>query len=70
MHQAVAGAVVAGLADSVQGGVAHDQVGVGHVDFGPQHPGPVFVFAGTHALEQVQVFLDCGHARGCFCPVR
>jgi hypothetical protein len=56
--------VVAGLADAVQGGIAHDQVGVGHVDFGPQHPGPVFEFAGTHALEQVQVFLDAAVAPG------
>jgi hypothetical protein len=61
---AVAGAVVAGLADAVQGGVAHDQVGMGHVDLGPQHPGPVFVFAGTHALEQVQVFLDAAVTPG------
>jgi hypothetical protein len=37
---------------------------VGHVDFGPQHPGAVGEFAGAHALEQIQVFLHAAVAVG------
>jgi hypothetical protein len=52
----VAGAVMMGLADAVNGGVPHQYVGMGHVDFGPQHMGAIFEFTVAHALEQVEVF--------------
>ena len=52
----VARAVMGNVPDAVQGRIAHDHIGGGHVDFGPQHMFPVFKFAGAHALKQVQVF--------------
>ena len=44
-----------GVPDPVQHGIAHRQVGMGHVDPGPQHVGAVRELAGLHALEQVPV---------------
>ncbi|VTR69198.1 conserved hypothetical protein [Desulfosarcina cetonica] len=60
----VAGAVVTGLADAVEGRVAHDQIRVGHVDLGAQDVGAVVEFAGAHALEEIQVLFDRAVAPG------
>jgi len=64
----VPGAVVVGLADAIEGGIAHDHIRMGHVDFGPQHMGAVFEFPAAHALEQVQVLLDAPVAIGALLP--
>ena len=61
---AVAGAVVVGMEDAVHDGVAEHHVWVGHVDFGAQHLGAVGEFAGAHAAEEVEVFLDRAVAVG------
>ena len=42
----------------VHGGIAHVEVGGGHVYLGAQRPAAVREFAVLHALEQVQVFFD------------
>ena len=53
----VPGAVVRRVLDAVQGRVPHVQVGVGHVDLGPQHVLPFGELSPAHALQQVQVLL-------------
>ena len=62
----VARAVMFGMADAVQGGVAHDQIGRGHVDLGAQHMLAVGEFPGAHAAEQVQVLFHAAVAAGAF----
>ena len=54
----VAGAMMADAADAIERGVAQDDVGRGHVDLGPQDPGPVGKLAVAHAPEEVEVLLD------------
>ena len=54
----VAGPRVGGVDDPVQDGVAQVDVGRGHVDLRPQHPGAVGELARAHPREQVQVLLD------------
>ena len=60
----VAGAVVALMLDAVQDRVPHIQVGRGHVDLGPEGPGPVGKLAGPHPLKQVQVLRHRPVAKG------
>ena len=58
----IARAVVLGVADAVERGVAHDQVGRGHVDLGPQHAHAVRKLPGAHAAEEIQIFLHAAVA--------
>ena len=44
--------------DPVEHRIAHQHVGMRHVDLRPQHLSPVGEFAGPHAPEQVEVLLD------------
>ncbi|OIQ70880.1 hypothetical protein GALL_475040 [mine drainage metagenome] len=53
----IAGVVVGGAADAVDGRVAHIDVGAGHVDFGAQHHGTVFMLAVAHFAQDAQVFV-------------
>ena len=52
----VAGAVMGGMADAVDGGVAHHDIGGSHVDLGAQNVLAVFEFTGLHAAEEVEAF--------------
>ena len=54
----VAGPRVGRVQDPVEHRVAHVDVGRGHVDLRPEHPGAVRELAGAHALEQVEALLD------------
>src|SRR4029450_10062736 len=54
----VARAVMSGMPDPVQRGVAHVHVWRRHVNPGPQHMRTVRECTGPHAPEQIQVFLD------------
>jgi hypothetical protein len=54
----VAGARVGRVQDPVEHRIAEVDVGRGHVDLRPEHPGAVRKLAGAHALEQVEVLLD------------
>ena len=54
----VARAVMAGVPDAVQRGVAHVDVGRRHVDLRAQHARAVGELAGAHAAEQIQALLD------------
>ena len=47
-----------GVPDPVQHGIAHRQVGMGHVDPGPQDVRAVRKLPGLHAFEEIPVF--CG----------
>ena len=49
--------VMGHAANAVEGGIAQVQVGRGHVDFGPEHPGTVLKLTRSHALKQIQVLL-------------
>ena len=60
----VAGALVRGVEDAVHDGVAHVEVGRGHVDFGSQDAGAVGEFAVLHAGEEVEIFFDGAVAIG------
>ena len=51
----VAGVVVGGAADAVDGRVAQVDVGAGHVDFGAQHHGAVGMLAVAHFAKAGQV---------------
>ncbi len=53
----VASPVVRHMQYSIQHWVTHVDIGGGHVDFGSQNPGAVGKFPGSHACEQVEVFL-------------
>jgi hypothetical protein len=57
-HPPVAGHVVLGEADAVNGRVAQVDVGRRHVDLGAQDHAAFRVGACTHLAEQAQVFLD------------
>ena len=54
----IAGAVMLGMTDAVQHGIAHIHVGRRHVNLGPQHVGAIGKLAGPHPAEQVKAFLD------------
>ena len=54
----VAGAVVGDVENAVHDGVAHVEVGRGHVDFGAEDAGAVGEFASLHASEEVEIFFD------------
>ncbi len=54
----VAGARMMRMQDAVEHGIAQIDVARGHVDLRPQHARAVREFAGLHAAEQVEVFLD------------
>ena len=53
-----------GVQDAVHDGVAHVDVGRGHVDFGAEDAGAVGEFAGLHASEEVEIFFDGAVAIG------
>ena len=50
--------------DAVQDGIPHVQIGMRHVDFAPQGPRAIGKLAGSHPLEQIQVFLHAAVAIG------
>ena len=54
--------VVRDVADAVEERVAQPHVGRGHVDLGAEGTGAVGEFAGAHALEEIEVFLDRARA--------
>ena len=60
----VARSMVAGVHDAVQHGIAHVQIGVGHVHLGAQRSRTVRKLALPHAFEQRQVFFDASVAVG------
>ena len=67
----VAGARMAGMQNAVEHRIAQIDVAGRHVDLGAQHPRAVREFAGPHAAEQVEIFLDArGRGTGCSCPAR
>ena len=53
-----------GVTDAVDGGVAHDDVGGGHVYLGAEHVSAVFELSGLHAAEQIETFLGGAVAPG------
>ena len=55
-------AVVVALEDAVNGRVAHDDVGRGHVNFGPQRAGAFLQLAILHLREEGKVFLNAAAA--------
>ncbi len=56
----LSGAVVGGLVqDAIHHRVADVNIGMRHVDFGTQYTRPIGKFACFHAIEQVQVLLNC-----------
>ena len=59
-----AGMMMLGVADAVEDGIAHPDVGGGHVDFGPQRARAIGKFARLHPLEKVEGFLDAAFAPG------
>ena len=62
----VAGTVMMRMADAVQRGIAHDDVGGGHVDLGAQDMRAVGKFPGLHAAEKIKVFFHAAVAPGAF----
>ena len=66
-----AGARMLGVQDAVEHRIAQVDVARGHVDLGAQHARAVGKFAGAHAAEQIEIFLDA-NARdtGCRCRPR
>ena len=67
----VAGAVMGDVENAVHDGVAHVEVGRGHVDFGAKDAGAIGEFAGLHAGEEVEVFFDGAvTVGGVFCRAR
>ncbi len=62
----VARAVVLGVADAVERGIAHDHVGGGHVDPGAQDVLAVRELAVTHPMEKIKVFFHGTVAVGAF----
>ncbi len=60
----VAGPRVGRVQDPVEHRVAQVDVGRGHVDLRPEHPGAVRKLARAHALEQVEALLDRAVAPG------
>ena len=62
----IPGAMVFGAEDAIHDGVAHVEVGRGHVDFGSEGAGAVGEIAGAHPLKEVEVFLDRAIAVGGF----
>ena len=54
----VARAVVCCAEDAVHNRVSQIEVGVRHIDFGAEGFGAVGEFAFSHALEEVDIFLD------------
>lgn len=63
---AVAGVVVGGVFDAIDGGIAEMEVGGGHVDFGAENIGAVGVVSVAHLVEEVEVFLNGAVASGGF----
>ena len=53
-----AGLVVIGVADAVKQGVAQPDIGRRHIDLGAERTGAVGEFAGSHPLEEHEVFLN------------
>ena len=51
-----------GVQDAVEHRVAQIDVARRHVDLGAQHARAVGKFAGAHAAEQIEVFLDAALA--------
>ena len=62
----VSGLVVAGVADAVDDGIAHIQIGRCHVDLGAQHVAAVGKLAGAHAPEDVEILFHTTVAVGAF----
>ena len=60
----VAGPRVGRVQDPVEHRVAQVDVGRGHVDLRPEHPGAVRKLARAHALEQVEALVDRAVAPG------
>jgi len=53
-----AGAVMRFALDAVDHGIAHHDIGRGHIDFGAQGMGAVGEFAGAHPLKQIEIFFN------------
>ena len=53
----LASAVVGCMPDPVERGIAHGQVGRGHVDLGAQDVAAVREFAGAHAAEEIEILV-------------
>ena len=51
-------AVMRGMTNPVQGGIAHDQIGRRHVDLRAQHVCTIREFTSAHAPEEVEILLD------------
>ena len=60
----VAGARMLGVQDAVEHRIAQVDVAGRHVDLGAQHARAVGKFAGAHAAEQIEIFLDAAAAIG------
>ena len=66
-----AGARMRRVQDAIEHRIAQVDVARRHVDLGAQHARAVRKFAGAHAAEQIEVFLDArGRGTGCSCPAR
>ena len=66
----VARAVVSCAKNPVHHRIAHVEIGVGHIDFGPQDERTVGKLAGLHPSEQVEVLLNRPVAVGAVSPGR
>ena len=51
-------AVMRGMTNPVQGGIAHDQIGRRHVDLRAQHVCTIREFTSAHAPEEVEILLN------------
>ena len=60
----VAGTVMVGVEDTIHDGVAHVEIGRGHVDFGAEGAGSVGEFAGAHAFEEIEIVFDGAVSEG------
>ena len=60
----VAGVVVCGAANAVDGRIAHVDVGRGHVNFGAQNSSTIGQLAIAHFAETAEVFLACSCTEG------
>ena len=58
----LAGARMFGVQDAIEHRVAQIDIAGRHVDLGAQHPRAVLKFAGAHAAEQIEIFLDAAVA--------
>ena len=56
--------MVVGVEDAIHHGIAHVEIGRGHVDFGAEDARAIGKFAGAHAFKEIEIFFDGAIAEG------